>query len=106
MSLGACTVYMTPSTTRGVASNFSMHLAWKTHCNSSVLTLSGVICVELAVALTEVGARVGEPVLGLAIGLQQAVERHLGAERRGGQEHQWQQHLHGIVTVTPFSVTR
>ena len=46
MSFGACTVYMTPSTTRAVVSNFSMLRAWKTHCSSSVLTLSGVICVS------------------------------------------------------------
>ena len=45
-SFGACTVYMTPSTTSGVASNFSSERAWNTHCSSRFFTLSGVICVS------------------------------------------------------------
>ena len=43
MSLGGWTVYMTPSTTSGVASNFSNERAWNTHLSSRFLTLSGVI---------------------------------------------------------------
>ena len=46
MSLGGWTVYMTPSTTSGVASNFSSERAWKIHCSSRFFTLSGVICVS------------------------------------------------------------
>ena len=45
-SFGAWTVYMMPSTTSGVVSNFSIDRAWKTHCSSRFLTLSGVICVS------------------------------------------------------------
>ena len=43
-SLGGCTVYMIPSSTSGVASNFSSERTWKTHCCSRFLTFSGVIC--------------------------------------------------------------
>ena len=47
---GGRTVYITPSTTSGVASNFSLASAgarvWKTHCSSRFLTLAGVICVS------------------------------------------------------------
>ena len=46
MSLGACTVYMMPSTTSGVASNFSSERAWKTHFSSRFFTFCGVICAS------------------------------------------------------------
>ena len=46
MSLGGWTVYITPSTTSGVASNFSSERAWKIHCSSRFFTLSGAICVS------------------------------------------------------------
>jgi hypothetical protein len=44
--LGASTVYMTPSTTSGVASNFSSDLACQTHCCCRFLALAAVICVS------------------------------------------------------------
>jgi hypothetical protein len=46
MSFGACTVYITPSTTSGVASNFSSERACQIHCSCRFLTLAGVICVS------------------------------------------------------------
>jgi hypothetical protein len=44
--LGASTVYMMPSTTSGVASNFSSDRACQTHCCWRFLTLAGVIWVN------------------------------------------------------------
>ena len=43
-SFGAWTVYITPSTTSGVASNFSSDRAWKIHWTSRFFTFSGVTC--------------------------------------------------------------
>jgi hypothetical protein len=45
-SFGACTVYITPSTTSGVASNFSSDRACHTHCCCRFFALSAVICVS------------------------------------------------------------
>jgi len=46
MLFGASTVYMMPSTTSGVASNFSSERACQIHCSCRFLTLAGVIWVR------------------------------------------------------------
>ena len=73
--------YMMPSTTIGEASNEYVDLPecrptephWKTHAGVSLLDVLLVDLVERAVALPVVGAVVGEPVLRLRAGVEDAL---------------------------------
>ena len=75
--LGGCTVHITPSMTRGVASNFSSERAWKTHLSSRSRTFWGDLR-ERAVTMARL-FRVGQPVVRFGTGAQQAIVGHLRA---------------------------